>query len=91
MSVGDRLFLHSDPVLWLVTLTHFQHVADDGAPPLVQRRRPQQHQGVVSHFPELQVKGTTWASKQTSVEAVSIVRSRWLNHTWVKNSNTYSK
>lgn len=83
--------MHGDPILWLITQTHFQHIAGDGAPPLVQRRRPQEHQGAVSHFPELQVEGTTWAGKQTSEEAVSVVRSRWPNKTRIKNSNTYNK
>lgn len=75
MGAGDCLFMHGDPVLWLATQTHFQHIPGDGAPPLEQRRCPQQHQGVVSHFPELQVEGTTWASKQTKEESVIVVRS----------------
>lgn len=68
MSVGDRLLKHGDPVLRLVALTHFQHVASDGTPPLIQRRLPQQHQGAVPHLPELQVVGTTWAG-QTKKQA----------------------
>lgn len=60
MGVRDWLFIQSSPVVWLVTLADFQQIAGDRAPSFIQRSRPQQHQGAVSHLPELQVMGTTW-------------------------------
>ncbi len=60
MCVRDGLFIQHAPVVWLVSLADFQQIASDGAPSLIQRSCPQQHQRAVSHLPELQVKGTTW-------------------------------
>lgn len=71
MCVRDWLFIQSSPVVWLVALADFQQIASDGAPSFIQRSRPQQHQGAVSHLPELQVIGTTWASKQASIKETS--------------------
>jgi len=59
MCVTDRLFIQSSPVVRLVPLADFQEIASDRAPPLVQRSRPQQHQGAVPHLPELHIIGTT--------------------------------
>lgn len=60
VCVRDWLFIHQAPFVRLVTLADFQHIAGDGALSFIQRSHPQQHQGAVSHLPELQVIGATW-------------------------------
>lgn len=62
MRVNDWLFIQSSPILWLVALAHFQQIASDGAPSLIQRSRPPQDQRAVPHLPELQVIWATWAN-----------------------------
>lgn len=57
--VRNVLVVHRPPLLRLIILTHFQDVPTDGALALVQRSLPQQHQGVVSHLLDLQVKRAT--------------------------------
>lgn len=71
MCVTDWLFSQSHPVVWLFSLADFQQVANDRALSFIQRRCPQQHQGVVSHLPDLQVVWTTWASEQRNIRVTS--------------------
>lgn len=74
MCVTDWLLIPSSPVLWLVALTDFQQITGDRAPSFIQRRCPQQHQGVIPYLPDLQVIGTTWANKQASEKQARHVR-----------------